>query len=448
MSATRGAALVEINEPGAPGSAVWPELDSNGIPVLEPGEAVHAQMRASIKFKRGADPDRLRVLWEPDDKADVWITDRRVVYAITKYDKGAYHGAFTNSMTGAALKAVSRGVARARRGGKIAAGQVRYEWPVDVVVHSRLRGPMKRVGLFAYDCHASGHGDVSPAFLRVDFYVSNLAPGVETQLVGHVARWRAVARHHGDHDGHRAALIAISQDPGHATKIVEKGKGVRYSIPGATDVPPPGGLASGVPAAQVPQPLNAVAAPDGHPHPAQPEPGAAVPAASMVSSPVDAAVTDGVVVVYERCVPHAVPEMQMCCGATEMAEPMGTEEVVASFVGVSAMEGHAWRLGAGQPVSLGEIGVVGTTSVVRTPSRVLIIVGPDSAGEPAIWISAHRSRVRVEAHGTQGITKRPRSITLTGPGWMVVVQQVAEVFRHSGRYQTGQERAFLQALVG
>lgn len=448
MSVAKGRALVEINEPGEPGGPAWPELDADGIPVLEPGETVHAQIRASLKFMGGSDPDRLKPRCEPDDKADVWITDRRVVYTISAYDKGARHGAFENTMTGIALKAASRGAARARRGGKIAAGQVRYEWPVDVVVHDRLRGPMKRVGLFAYDCHTAGYGDVSPAFLRVQFYVGNLPPGVETQIVGHVARWRAVARHSGDHDGHRAALIAISQDPGQAMKIVEKGKGVRHLIPGATDVPPPGGFAPGVPAAPVPQPLDAVAAPERHPYPAQREPDTAVPVVSPVSTAVDAAVTDGVVVVHERCVPHAVPEMQMCCGATEMAEPMGTEEVVAAFVGVSAMEGHAWRLGERQPVSLGEIGAVGTTSFVMTPSRVLCIVAPESPGEPAIWISVHRSRVRGEAHGTQGLTKRPRSITLTGPDWMLVAQQVAEVFRHSGRFQTGQEKAFLQALIG
>jgi hypothetical protein len=99
--------------------------------------------------------------------------------------------------------------------------------------------------------------------------------------------------------------------------------------------------------------------------------------------------------------------------------------------------------------------IEGTAALAVVEERLIGIVSPNSAGEPALWWSWPLSTIKVETVGTQGLfKKRPASIRLDRDGGVdadsdtLALKGVVRLFRNSGRAQPGQEESLLKALRG
>lgn len=99
-----------------------------------------------------------------------------------------------------------------------------------------------------------------------------------------------------------------------------------------------------------------------------------------------------------------------------------------------------------------------TAAFCIADGRLLAIVSPNDASEPAIWVAATCSSVLLEAEGTQGLRGRPLEVRIAANGWTMQLREIAREYRQwvqkgfkaghiEGRIQTGQETSFIQALA-
>jgi hypothetical protein len=113
---------------------VFPRLGEDGSPVLGQGEHVLWQgvLNASV-LRQISDNLPLKVVWKFPVGANVWVTDRRLVYSCKKFEAGRWKTAFFEE-TGPLVATVESVKAVAHRVGKVAAGQVCYEWPTQFLL--------------------------------------------------------------------------------------------------------------------------------------------------------------------------------------------------------------------------------------------------------------------------------------------------------------------------
>lgn len=124
--------------------------------VLEDGENVLWRGAAKVATDKKVADARLQEIWELPEPAEVLISDRRVAYICERYDTGSSWvggGAIGLSLALTAT-AISKKKAANRRQGKVAIGQVRYEWPMNVMYYSSWLGNSHMstfVGLSCFD---------------------------------------------------------------------------------------------------------------------------------------------------------------------------------------------------------------------------------------------------------------------------------------------------------
>lgn len=149
--------------------------------------------------------------------------------------------------------------------------------------------------------------------------------------------------------------------------------------------------------------------------------------------------------------------LAMKCDGKEIPEALdGTKPTgwwIASectFAGAAAPAGET-----GTPGPKKDIVLKGPAAMAVFEDRVIGILGPRSEAEPALWWSWRLASTGVEGHGTQGMfKKRPSKLRIDhdggadGDGDSIVLGGVAQLFRSSGRYQSGQESSLLKALGG
>jgi hypothetical protein len=113
---------------------ISPRLADDGSPVLAQGEHVLWQGALNTSVLRQISNNLpLKTVWKFPVGADVWVTDRRVVYACKKFEAGEWKTALMEE-TGPLVAAVESAKAVAHRVGKVAVGQVWYEWPTQCLL--------------------------------------------------------------------------------------------------------------------------------------------------------------------------------------------------------------------------------------------------------------------------------------------------------------------------
>jgi hypothetical protein len=131
------------------GGSLFPSMGDTGEPVFDTDERTlwSGPLRVFLLRER-ANGRPLVLTWEFPAPANVWLTDRRLVFSCKKFTAGDWKKlaiAWTDSvgfLTEALASTVNSVTAEARRHGRIAVGQVRHEWPVNV----RLTRHKPRVG--------------------------------------------------------------------------------------------------------------------------------------------------------------------------------------------------------------------------------------------------------------------------------------------------------------
>jgi len=157
--------LVFVRDIGDTEMPYWTSASLDGTRLcLEPGESVLYMCSCTVSqlSQKGVQlsPKPSQVLpqaWELSP-ATVVITDRRIAFFTTQFDKGGgWSGIGTAGMAvAAAANAVSRSRAAKRSAGKIAIGQVRHEWLTSIGV--RYRKPVFGLDTYLHLAAATATG--------------------------------------------------------------------------------------------------------------------------------------------------------------------------------------------------------------------------------------------------------------------------------------------------
>jgi hypothetical protein len=133
------------------GGGMFPDMGQDGQPLFATGEHTIWQGRMHVGFLRQRANNRpLDRIWELPEPAEVWMTDRRLVFTCKKFTEGDWKTAWTD-WTEFLASTVNSIRAEVKRYGKRAVGQVRYEWPTSIQLMSR-RVRMRRVTYLGIDC--------------------------------------------------------------------------------------------------------------------------------------------------------------------------------------------------------------------------------------------------------------------------------------------------------
>ena len=122
--------LFDIVDAGDSQTPYWIPASLDGrTPNLEPGEQVFSTRVATVKD--GASEAEIRDL-------DLLVTDRRLVFATSRFDVGGGWWGLGGAavVVAGVANVVSRRRAAARSAGKIAVGQIRYEWIAGILTRS------------------------------------------------------------------------------------------------------------------------------------------------------------------------------------------------------------------------------------------------------------------------------------------------------------------------
>jgi hypothetical protein len=226
-AAPRGPLMLAVAELGTPSRSYWPDVADDKTPAIEAGEVLRGSWKGALQFWSADAKHSLRKVWEPPERANVWVTDRRILYTVDKYDWGANYG---KSGIGLAVTTVSRTVAKGRRRGKMAAGQIRFEWPASVLRYES-QNPLGFVARFVgLDCGASN------ALMRTLIRLRKEDTGLPDQIIRDVAARRLATSESLDND-HRSMLERIAVDPTACETETDQKHGTRFWIPGGTNVP-------------------------------------------------------------------------------------------------------------------------------------------------------------------------------------------------------------------
>jgi hypothetical protein len=143
--------LALVSSHGASAGGLFPDMDQDGQPVFAPGERTIWSGRMRVGFLRQrADNRPLDRIWELPEPAEVWLTDRRLIFTCKKFTEGDWKTAWMD-WTEFLASTVNSIRAELKRHGKRAIGQIRYEWPTSIQLMSR-RVRMRQVTFVGIDC--------------------------------------------------------------------------------------------------------------------------------------------------------------------------------------------------------------------------------------------------------------------------------------------------------
>ena len=157
---------------------------------------------------------------------------------------------------------------------------------------------------------------------------------------------------------------------------------------------------------------------------------------------------DGAIVIDGRSVRRAVRELGIRCDDKEIPEPIDDIKPQGWWIVADcSFHGTAWtRNQAGVRNGTVTVDVQTPAAFVVAGGRLAAILSPMATTEPALWLVTAASTLRQEAQGAQGLRHRPGQIDLHGDGWQLRLRDVSRLFRHTQKYQTGQEASLLEAL--
>lgn len=136
-----------VREIGDTESPYWTAASLDGMQLhLEPDESIlhvcycHVSQLAERAVQTKPSPSQtLAKKWQLPDATTVVITDRRIAFMTTQFDKGGGWSGFglAGLAVAATANAVSKNRAAKRSAGKIAIGQLRHEWLTAIAVRYR-----------------------------------------------------------------------------------------------------------------------------------------------------------------------------------------------------------------------------------------------------------------------------------------------------------------------
>lgn len=228
--------IVCIREIGDTEAPYWAAASLDGIQLhLEPGEPLlhvcHCYVSQISEKGTRIKPSPSQTLpkaWEMGEAATVVITDRRIAFLTTQFDKGGGWSGFGVAGLAVAVtaNAVSRSRAAKRSAGKVAIGQVRYEWLTAIAV--RYRKPV-----FGLDTYIHLAAATTAGTAVIELYKPKV---IDEKL----ARWMV-----GTAAKNRSALLPPgSGDLSLLQRYADSGKGaVQGANPGDLRWPMPGNTA-------------------------------------------------------------------------------------------------------------------------------------------------------------------------------------------------------------
>jgi hypothetical protein len=128
--------IQELKEQGTD-DTLLPHFDEGWNLRLAQGEQILWQGTAKSAEGMRCINSSWRSMWTLDQKFSVTVTNQRVVYVCRKYKKG---GAWFGGALALAMQAAEAAIAAFQRRGKAAIGQVRYEWPVNILAQTAKIG--------------------------------------------------------------------------------------------------------------------------------------------------------------------------------------------------------------------------------------------------------------------------------------------------------------------
>lgn len=221
-------AMIEVRSPQDRDDALAPTPGgvTNGI-TYEPADgadvmfAVATGMR--VRIVSGGREETPLVLREA--KITIFVTDSRIAFACTHYDKGG--GWYGTSMLVLPFNAVSKALARRRSSGSTLTGQVRYAWLAAV------GGSEKRGGLDSEQLRIVAHQPIDGGFATVylDFTLPKdvSGPAVAAETARRAARFRLAA---GDGRDDADDLASLHELAGTGTVPSQRGSFGLHTFPG------------------------------------------------------------------------------------------------------------------------------------------------------------------------------------------------------------------------
>jgi hypothetical protein len=211
----------------------WPAMTPDGQVRLSADETIRWRGRATASESRRRQGQASETVWSLTEPADILITDQRLVFSCARFEKGSTWFGF--GMIGAPVALAATGISHARaarrRQGKIAAGQVRFEWPLNVTLQTQkvLGSP---TGVVLLTCVDEG----TTAFLRLtmtrsvtsyqpDYVAADVAQGLASDIAG-FRLWRRAAWL----DPAQLEELQALRDAPAATAV---GQSLVYRLPGA-----------------------------------------------------------------------------------------------------------------------------------------------------------------------------------------------------------------------
>lgn len=185
--------LVVVRDIGDTEMPYWTPASLDGKHLyLEPGESVlHAcSCTVSQLSQKGVQlsPKPAQVLpaaWELPFPTTVVITDRRIAFLTTQFDKGGgWSGLGTAGLAvAAAANAVSRSRAAKRSAGKLAIGQVRHEWLTSIGL--RYRKPVFGLDTYLHLAAATAAGPAVIQLYKPKIIDEQLARSILSTIAAH-----------------------------------------------------------------------------------------------------------------------------------------------------------------------------------------------------------------------------------------------------------------------
>jgi hypothetical protein len=227
------------------GGGLFPDVGQDGQPVFGAGEGAVWSGKLHVALLRQRANNRpLDRIWEFPEPAEVWLTDRRLVFICKKFTAGDWKTAWLD-WTDFLASAVNSIRAEMKRYGRLAVGQVRYEWPVSVELMSR-RVKLRQLIFLGIDC-------IDPwddAIVRLVLYDKSeeSVAGLTRKMVVANAAYRlngslpdgeaAVLRQQAAHPITSDQRHPFGPGPGDSQQAValRQGETLTFSLPGATKI--------------------------------------------------------------------------------------------------------------------------------------------------------------------------------------------------------------------
>lgn len=176
----------------------WPAMTSDGQVRLKADETIRWRGRARVSESCRRQGQASEDVWSLTEPADILVTDQRLVFSCAKFEKGSTWWGM--GMIGAPVALAATGISHARaarrRQGKVAAGQVRFEWPLNVVLQTQkvLGSPMGVLLLTCADEGATTFLHLTMTRSVTSYQPDHVAADVAQGLASDIARFRLSLR--------------------------------------------------------------------------------------------------------------------------------------------------------------------------------------------------------------------------------------------------------------